>query len=59
MWLVHKPSGERALIAKSYGEGWYEYRPEADAPRSIEKLLDNVGADDNKDFYIEYESDPA
>ena len=59
MWLVHKPSGSMALIAKSFARGWREYDGTRHEPYySIQDLLEKFGHDDNTDFEIQYESEP-
>lgn len=56
MWLVHKPSGRMALIAKTFARGWEEYTGPRHKPYySIQELLELHGSDDNTDFVIEYE----
>ena len=57
MWLVHKPSGNKALVAKSFALGWHEYVGPRHMPYySIQDLLEKFGRDDNTDFEIQYES---
>ncbi len=59
MWLVHKPSGKMALIAKTWDErDWSEYTgPRHEPFYSIGGLLAECGY--NTDYVIEYESVPS
>ena len=56
MWLVHGPTGKRALIAKHWGNRWEEYTgPRHEPFFSIEGLFIEVDGI-STDFVIEYES---
>ena len=55
MWLIHKPSGKGALIAKHWGDDWREYNGPRHKPYfSIQELLLECG--NNTDYVIMYES---
>ena len=55
MWLVHKPSGKKALLAKHWGDVWYEYTGSRNPPfYSIQELFNET--DTSTDFAIEYET---
>lgn len=56
MWLVHKPSGKMALLAKNWGDDiWIPYNgPRHEPYYSTEGLLAECGY--NTDYYISYES---
>jgi hypothetical protein len=46
MWLVHKPSGNKALVAKHFGDGWIEYEGPRHSPYySIQGLFNEFGQD--------------
>lgn len=53
MWLVHKPSGEKSLIAKNRDDHWDVY----DGPKinTFQQLFDQYGC--VTDYVIEYESE--
>lgn len=52
MWLVHKPTGKKSLIAKHFGSGWLEYT--GSKQLSFNDLFDQTPFQ-NQDFVIEYE----
>jgi hypothetical protein len=57
MWLVHKPSGKMALIAKNWDDvTWDFYTGQRLAPHQydIKGLLDECGYD--TEYFIEYDS---
>jgi hypothetical protein len=55
MWLVHKPTGKMALIAKHFGDIWVEYTgPRHEPYYSIQGLF--AETDNSTDFEIQYES---
>jgi hypothetical protein len=55
MWLVHKPTGKMALIAKHFEQGWKEYTGPRHPPfYSIQGLFDECGQD--TEYVVEYES---
>lgn len=56
MWLVHKPTNKRYLLAQHLGDGWYEIGPETTRVYpTIQALLDDTPWN-NTDFVIEYEA---
>jgi hypothetical protein len=56
MWLVHKPSGNMALLAKNWGDDlWEPYTGPRNEPYySVEELIATCGY--GTEYYISYES---
>lgn len=55
MWLVHKPTGAKALLAKHWTDGWRKFEGVRHEPYySIQGLLDAT-PQNNEDFEIVYD----
>ena len=42
MWLVHRPSGRRVLIAKRMASGWYLNTSGDDLARALQSMFDDT-----------------